>query len=159
MRDACEQCGNVVGGRSLIFVHMFSWSCVHLSRHCVGCVGYGLNAIVTVQQHGLCIVPFVVLSSVCSHCTWKDSWRERRCQRRGFGRPVAALSLLPLGQFQKMRSQLLPMLFVPRVNVVRKCLLICSRQEQANKTTHDHHCMCLWPKSRIPVSQICVVVP
>ena len=71
MRDACEQCGNVVGGRSLIFVHVFSWSCVHLSRHCVDCVGYGLYAIVIVQQHGLCVVPFVVHSSVWCHSTEK----------------------------------------------------------------------------------------
>ena len=54
-----------------MFVHLFSWSCVHLSRHCVDCVGYGLNAIVTVQEHGLRIVPFVVHSSVWGHSTEK----------------------------------------------------------------------------------------
>ena len=50
---------------------LFSWSCVHLSRHCVDSVGHGLNAIVTVQQHGLCVVPFVVHSSVWDHSTEK----------------------------------------------------------------------------------------
>ena len=32
---------------------------------------YGLNAIVTFQQRGLCVVPFVVLSSVEGHSTEK----------------------------------------------------------------------------------------
>ena len=57
--------------RSLIFVHIFSWSCVHLTRHYVDCVGYGLNAIVTFQQHDLCVVPFVVHSSVWGQSTEK----------------------------------------------------------------------------------------
>ena len=64
VRDACEQCGNVVGGRPLVFVRIFSWSFVHLTRHCVDCDGYGLKSIVTFQQHDLCVVPFVVHASV-----------------------------------------------------------------------------------------------
>ena len=71
VRDACEQCGNVVGGRSLIFVRIFSWSFVHLTRRCVDCDGYGLKSIVTFQQHGLCVVPFVVHSSVWGQSTEK----------------------------------------------------------------------------------------
>ena len=68
--------------------------------------------------------------------------------------------LRPLGQFQKMRAQLLRLSLVPRVDDVRKCLLSCSGQEQANKSTRrPTFDVCLWPKLRILVSQICVVVP
>ena len=36
------------------------------------CDGYGLNAVVTFQQHGLCVVPVVVVhSSVWGHSTEK----------------------------------------------------------------------------------------
>ena len=90
VRDACEHCGNVVGGRPLVFVHVFSWSCVHLSRHCVNCVGYGLNAIVIVQQRGLRVVPFVVFSSVLGSFHRKDSWRERRTQHERRRKSIAS---------------------------------------------------------------------
>ena len=89
VRDACEQCGNVVGGRSLIFVHMFSWSCVHLSRHCVDSGGSGLILIFLFQRHVLCVVPFVTLPSVCSHFTWKDSWCERHTNHVRRGKSIA----------------------------------------------------------------------
>ena len=144
MRDACEQCGDVVGGRSLTFVHMFSWSCVHLSRHCVDCVGYGLNAIVTVQQHGLCVVPFVVFSSVWGHSTEKTVGASGVPSMQDVGKALPATRLWQAGRSSQfaatppMRTQMPRMLLVPRVNVVRKCLLICSGEEQANKTTHDH---------------------
>ena len=89
--------------------------------------------------HSLCT------SSVRGSFHRKDSWRERRTQharRRNSIASDAALAgrlplsvLLPLGQFQKMRAQLPRKLLVPRVDVVRKCLLTSSGQEQANKTT------------------------
>ena len=40
---------------------------------------------------------------------------------------------------KQMRTQMPRMLLVPRGDVARKCLLICSLQEQANKTTRDHN--------------------
>ena len=40
-----------------------------------------------------------------------------------------------LGSFQKIRTQMPRKLLVPRLDDVRKCLLICSEQEQANKST------------------------
>ena len=77
VRDACEQCGNVVAGRSLVFVRFFSWSFVHMTRYCVDSGGSGLILIFLFQRHGLCVVAFVALLSVWSHFAWKDSWRER----------------------------------------------------------------------------------
>ena len=56
----------------------------------VDCVGYGLNAIVTFQQHGLRVVPFVVLSSVWCPFHRKDSWRERRTQHARRRKSIAS---------------------------------------------------------------------
>ena len=95
VHDACEQCGNVVGGRSLVFDHLvphfddsrfawflqwfclWSWACVLLTRRCVDSGGSKLIVIVLVQRHGLCVVPFVVHASVCGHFSRKDRWCER----------------------------------------------------------------------------------
>ena len=89
--DACEQCGNVVGGRSRVFVHIvprfdvsrftcvFLWwrlvslACVHMTRHCVDSLWCGLIVIILFQRHGLCDGPFFVHPSVCGHFSWKDS--------------------------------------------------------------------------------------
>ena len=106
----------------------------------------------------------------------KDSWRERctqharrrkSCQRIGVRRQVKRCSERRLSQlsfcchsasFRKC-AQLPRLLLVLRLDDVRKCLLTRSGEEQANNITHDQHLMCLWPKLRIRVSQICVVVP
>ena len=109
---------------------------------------------------------FVVISQ------WKDSWREqhnhhasrrketlpetrraqagqtlqrapsRRSSKRIMNKPVEKMCRHS-ASFEKIRTQMHRMFHVPRVDVVRKCLLICSEQEQANRTTHDHHRMCL----------------
>ena len=78
---------------------------------------------------------------------------SRRSSQRIMSKPVESMCKHSTS-FNKMRTQMPRMLLVPSVNVVRKCLLCL-----ANKTTHDHHRMCLWPKVRIRASQICVLVP
>ena len=142
--------------------------------------GCGLFVTVLFQRRGLRVVPFVVHPSVCCHFTWNDSWRERLAQRarhskrRGVGRAVIHYSerwcshlsaydeqarrenVQPLGQLQTYTCA--DTQNIPQVTVVR-CLPIFSEQELANKITHDQHRMCLWPKVRICVSQICVVIP
>ena len=80
--DACEQCGNVVGGRSLVFVHivarfdvfllacflqllcLYSWSCVHMTRQCVDSGGCGLILIILFQRQVVSVFLFVVHHSV-----------------------------------------------------------------------------------------------
>ena len=142
VRDACEQCGNVVGGRSLIFVRIFSWSFVHLTRRCVDCgwVRFEIDRYFPANWFLRCSIRCAFFSLGSFHR--KDSWRQRRTEharRRkniandaAFGRPVAALSLLPLGQFQKMFAQLPRKLLVPRLDDVRKCFLTSFGQEQAH---------------------------
>ena len=62
--------------------------------------------------------------------------------------------------FKQMCTQMPRMLLVPRVDVVRKCLRIffLSRNRPTRRHTTTHR-MCLWPKVKIRVSQIYVVVP
>ena len=107
MCDACEQCGNLVGGRSLVFVHIvarfdvFLFECVFFvvicsyDETCVDSGGCRLILIILFQRQGVSVVLFVVHHFVWGHVTWEDSWRERhiqharrrkkRCQRRGVG--------------------------------------------------------------------------
>ena len=145
---------------------LWSWACVLMTRHCVDSGGSGLILIFLFQRHGLCVVPFVVHPSVCGHFSWKDSWCERHTHHVRRGKSIANDAALagrshvaanaacrssqrimnkpfgklcrPSARFKKMRTQMPTMLFVPRANVVRNCLHMCSEQEQANKTTHDH---------------------
>ena len=66
-----------------------SWACVHMTRHCVDSGGSVLILIFLFQRHGLCVVPFVTLPSVCSHFTWKDSWCERHTHHERRGKNIA----------------------------------------------------------------------
>ena len=83
LRGAIER-GNVVGGRSLVFVHiaphfdvsrfacfpwlfLWSWACVLMARHGVHSGLCALIPIVLFLRHGVCLVPFVVCPSVSSH--------------------------------------------------------------------------------------------
>ena len=67
----------------------WSWACDHMTRHCVDSGGSGLILIFLFQRHGLCVVPFVTLPSVCSHFTWKDSWCERHTHHVRRGKSIA----------------------------------------------------------------------
>ena len=117
---------------------------------------------------GLCVVPFVVHPSVCGHLTWKDSWRERHTHQARRRKSLLSTWPAQAGQtlhrafprrrsqcvmskpvekmcrqaaaFKRIRAQMPRKLLVPRMDVVRKCLLICSGQEEANTTTIE--CIC-----------------
>ena len=109
------------------------------------------------------VVLFVVHHSVWGYVTWKDSWRERHTHHARRRKSVASDAALAWrsyvaasasgrisqrmtnklveqicsnsASFKQMCTQMPRMLFVPRVDVVRKCSFICSEQDKANKTT------------------------
>ena len=171
--DACEQCGNVVGARSLVcvlFVPRFDVSCftcfsvvafifVGMCSYDETCVDYcrcGLILIILFQRHGLCDGPFFVQPFVCGHFSWKDSCKTQnkniasdaalaarsnvaasasgRISQRMTNKSVEKM-YSQSASCKQMCTQMPRVLLVPRVDVVRKCLLICSEQDKANKTT------------------------
>ena len=129
--------------------------------------GCALILIVLFQQHVLCVAPFVVHISIWGSCHTESSraaGKDMECIANdaalaGMSHVAASDAASQLSAYhEQARGENLQAFCqlqkdahadaqnVARVIIVRMC------------TTHDPHSRCWWPKVRIRVSSICVVV-